>query len=117
MIAVRGVDAVVPFAADPRALAGWYRRVFACEPICESPGFVGLDLGRVSLFVQRSSEGHAPGLGGVRPHLTVPDCRAAYDELLRAGARSILPVSDAGEEWIAAVQDPEGNPIGLLSAK
>jgi hypothetical protein len=117
MIEVSDVGAIVVFSREPRRLAAWYRGAFAARPITESEGFVGLRLGRISLFVQQVSEGHAPGMGGVRPHLTVADCRAAYDALLKAGARSILPVTDVGGEWVAAVRDPEGNPLGLLSFK
>jgi len=117
MIRVAEVNAVVVFSKEPRALAAWYRKVFTCEPVVDSPGFVGLRMGRVSLFIQRVSEGHAPGMGGIRPHFTVPDCRKAFAELLEAGATEILPVTDAGGEWVAAVRDPEGNPVGLLSRR
>lgn len=116
-IAIRGIDAVVVFAADPRRLADWYGEVFAARRIVAHEGFYGLDCGGLTLFVQRVSEGHSPGLGGVRPHVTVDDCRAAFDGLLTAGAAPLLPVTDVGAEWVAAVTDPEGNPIGLLSRK
>lgn len=108
---------MVVFSDDPPALAAWYQRVFRCRPLSASRDFVGLRLGNFSLFIQRTSEGQAPGPGGIRPHLTVDDCTAAFVALVAAGARPLLPVTDVGEEWVAAVQDPEGNPIGLLSSK
>jgi predicted enzyme related to lactoylglutathione lyase len=117
MIEVRDIHAMVVFSDDPRRLADWYRKVFRARPLGESDEFCGLNLGGLSLFVQRRSEGHSPGLGGVRPHLTVDDCEKAVRALLKAGAEPLMPVQDAGEEWVAAVRDPEGNPIGLLSFK
>jgi len=56
-------------------------------------------------------------MGGVRPHFRVASCRGAFDALLAAGAGVILPVSDSGGEWVAAVRDPHGNPLGLLERK
>jgi hypothetical protein len=117
MVEVLGIQAVVVFSDEPRALAAWYRRAFRAATITDSDDFCGLSLGGLSLFVQRRSEGHAPGLGGTRPHFTVSDCERAHRALLAAGATELLPVRDAGEELVAAVRDPEGNPIGLLSLR
>lgn len=109
------IRAVVVFSESPRSLAQWYRRCFACSVINESDGFVGLNLGGFALFLQRSAEGHSPGVGGIRPHLTVSDCQAAFAQLKAAGARAVLPPTKLGRETVAAVLDPEGNPLGLLS--
>jgi predicted enzyme related to lactoylglutathione lyase len=114
MIQLGSVPAIVIFSADPSQLAAWYRGLFALEVLVEQEGFIGLRAGGVTLFVQKSSEGHRPGIGGVRPHFLVADCRGAHQALCQAGAREILPVVDTGGELVAAVQDPEGNPIGLL---
>ena len=115
MIHLQDVRAVVIFSDDPPVLAAWYRRVFALREIANSPDFIGLAAESVALFIQRTSEGHRPGVGGIRPHFTVEDCRGAYRELLDAGGRTLLPPTDIDGETVAAVQDPEGNPIGLLS--
>lgn len=111
------VRAVVVFADEPRALADWYLRAVDAKEVFSSPGFIGLSLGRATLFVQKTGEGHRPGMGGVRPHFTVPDCAEAFERLVTAGATPILHPADAGEELVAAVQDPAGNPLGLLAFK
>jgi predicted enzyme related to lactoylglutathione lyase len=118
MIKVRGIHAVVVFARDVRRLAEWYKSNFDCREMGKGgKNFVGLHLGKFSLFIQKESEGHAPGMGGIRPHFTVEDCEFAYRSLLAAGAKKILAVTDTTHELVAAVQDPEGNPIGLLQPK
>ncbi len=117
MIKLGNVCAVVVFSDEPRALADWYKRVFVLQEIVTLDHFIGLFAGAVTVFVQQTSEGHQPGIGGVRPHFTVTECRAAFDELLAAGAKKVLGVTDTGGEYVAAVADPEGNPIGLLQPK
>jgi len=44
----------------------------------------------------------------------VADCKDAHGQLCQAGEGEILPVTDVGGELVAAVRDPEGNPIGLM---
>lgn len=116
-IELGAVRAVVVFSDAPEQLASWYAEVFTLREVFRTTGFIGLAAGAVTIFVQKTGEGMKPGVGGIRPHFTVGDCRGAYLALLEAGARSLLPVSDAGGEWVAAVQDPDGNALGLLQPK
>jgi len=115
--ALGDVRAVVLFSDEPRQLADWYKKVFALREVVSQPHFIGLRAGGCTLFVQRTSEGHRPGVGGIRPHFTVGDCRAVHGAILAAGGRSLLDVTDTGGEWVAAAQDPHGNPVGLLQPK
>lgn len=117
MIKLGSVNAVVVFADQPRQLADWYKRVFALQEIVTHDHFIGLHAGSLTLFVQQTSEGHKPGMGGIRPHFTVADCRAAFDAAVAAGAGEVLGITDTGGEWVAAISDPEGNPLGLLQPK
>jgi predicted enzyme related to lactoylglutathione lyase len=117
MVTLKEILSVVVFSDSPRTLADWYKRAFAVREVVTSDNFIGLHAGSVTLFIQRTSEGHQPGIGGIRPHFTVDDCDRAYRQLLEVGAREVLKVTDTGDEWVAAVQDPEGNPIGLLSKR
>lgn len=114
MIKLDEVCAVVIFSDEPRRLAAWYAGVFDLKEIVTTDGFIGLFAGRVTLFIQRTSEGHRPGIGGIRPHFVVGDCKEAAAELLAAGAGQLLPVTNTGDELVAAVSDPDGNPLGLL---
>jgi predicted enzyme related to lactoylglutathione lyase len=118
-IEIGEVRAVVIFADRPRELADWYQRVFALSEFVATPGFIGLATAAgLAIFIQRTSEGHTPGVGGIRPHFTVADCDQALRTLREAGAgKVLLPVTDTGDEHVAAIQDPEGNPIGLLAFK
>lgn len=115
MIKIKDVRAVVIFSDDPARLAAWYRRLFTLREMVSTPDFIGLAAEGVALFIQRTSEGHRPGVGGIRPHFTVESCAVAYQQMVEAGARTLLPPTDVGGEMVAAVQDPDGNPIGLLS--
>ena len=117
MIKLGKIRAVVVFSDRPRELADWYKGVFALQEIVTLDHFIGLFAGAVTLFVQQTSEGHLPGIGGIRPHFTVDSCQDALAELLAAGASKVLGVTDTGGELVAAVSDPEGNPIGLLQPK
>lgn len=117
MIKLGDIRAVVVFSDRPRTLADWYKGVFDLEEIFTLDHFIGLFAGSVSLFVQQTSEGHQPGMGGARFHFTVDDCEAALGELMAAGAAEVLGVTDTGGEYVAAAADPEGNPIGLLQPK
>jgi predicted enzyme related to lactoylglutathione lyase len=116
-IKLGGVAAVVVFSDNPSRLAAWYREVFDVREVVNQGDFIGLYAGKLTLFIQRTSEGHRPGVGGVRPHFVVAACHAASDRLRQAGASELLPVTDTGGELVAAFQDPEGNPIGLLQPK
>ena len=116
-VALGPVRAVVVFSDRPRRLADWYVRAFEAKEFLGTGAFIGMSLGGVSLFVQKTSEGHAPGMGGVRPHFDVEDCAAAFARLVADGARAVLAPADSGQEIVAAVQDPDGNPIGLLQLK
>lgn len=117
MVRLGGIPAVVVFSDDPPRLAAWYREVFAVREVVNQGDFIGLHAGESTLFIQRTGEGHRPGRGGIRPHFVVADCRAAFAALRAAGADLVLPVTDTGGELVAAVQDPEGNPIGLIQPR
>ena len=114
MVKLGAVQAVVIFSDDPRRLADWYKRALAVREVVTSSDFIGLAGGAVTLFIQRTSEGHRPGMGGIRPHFSVDSCEQAFRQLLEAGAKEVLAVVNTGGEWVAAVADPDGNPLGLL---
>jgi len=118
MIEIQDVRAVVIFADRPRELADWYKRVFALSEFVGTESFIGLATASgLALFVQRTSEGHRPGTGGIRPHFTVCDCEAAFRALSRAALARCCSRSPTRGRARAAIQDPEGNPIGLLAPK
>lgn len=111
------VVAVVIFSDNPAQLATWYESVLTVKVVVRQPNFIGMQSGNTMLFIQQTSEGHAPGIGGIRPHFLVQNCHTAYQQLIEAGAAEILKVMDLGTEFVAAVKDPDGNPLGLLQMK
>lgn len=117
MITIHSVPAIVIFSDHPERLATWYQEVFSLQNFLRTNDFVGFATKNLSLFIQRSAEGQKPGVGGVRPHFCVDNVEKAYEELLKKGALSRLAPQEIDNEWIAAVDDPEGNPLGLLSYK
>ncbi len=116
-IELGAVRAVVVFSNDPAKLADWYKQVFALREFYRVDHFIGLAAAGLSVFIQRTSEGHRPGVGGVRPHFTVASCQRAHEAVLAAGGTSLLGVTDTGDEWVAAATDPDGNPLGFLQPK
>ena len=103
-----------------RAIA-FYNLVLGYEPIAvfNPPGFAFFKMGDTRLFL----DVNAPS-GLI--YLQVPDVRVSIDELRAQGVKVleephvIFPDPDGifdtpGNEWLAFVEDSEGNHVGLMS--
>ena len=99
----------------------FYNMVLGYEPMAvfSPPGFAFYKLGQTRLFLDIN----APS---ALIYLQVPDVRISIDELRAKGVKVldephiIFPDGDGvfdtpGNEWLAFVEDSEGNRLGLMS--
>jgi len=99
----------------------FYTRLLGAEPtaVFNPPGFCFFDLGGTRLLIE---------VGGPASliYLEVPDVRASIAELRELGFKVtnephiVFPdpngvFDDPGNEWLAFIEDSEGNPVGLMS--
>lgn len=90
-----------------------FRALLGTEPYADEPYYVGFRTGTHEIGLD--PHGHGKGMTGPVPYWTVPDIRATLARLLEAGAKPLQDVQDVGGgTLIAAVQDPDGNLVGLF---
>ena len=109
-------------AVDLERATAFYSELLGARPLArfEPPGLVFFDLGGVRLLLER-------GAPSALIYLEQPDLHAALSRLEAAGVKvSARPqlifshpdatLGPAGtEEWMAFIEDSEGNTIGLVS--
>lgn len=99
----------------------FYSRILQLEPIAvfESPGFAFFDLDGVRLFLDVNAPKSAV-------YLEVADVREEIERLRKLSIKIVnephvvFPDPDgifdrAGNEWLAFIEDSEGNLVGLMS--
>jgi catechol 2,3-dioxygenase-like lactoylglutathione lyase family enzyme len=123
MLSVRGIDAVMIYAADPAALARWYARTLgiAADRSAADGNFyadvVDSATGHVVHFgIYPSPDPPAPGRPTTMINYRVDDFDAALEELRRMEVRIVRQV-DEGYGRFAYVDDPEGNPVEIWAAR
>lgn len=109
-------------AVDLERATAFYSGLLGAEPLAsfEQSGLVFFDLGGVRLLLER---GAPPAL----LYLEQPDLHAAVSRLEGAGVKIVAPpqlifthpdatLGPAGtEEWMAFIEDSEGNTVALVS--
>jgi catechol 2,3-dioxygenase-like lactoylglutathione lyase family enzyme len=113
------IAAVVLDAADPPALAEFYRKVTGWELDAADEDFVSLrDEGAVRLAVQRVVGHHAPAWPDERARvhldLAVDDPAGAVAEMLALGATR-PEFQPGGDDWVV-LADPEGHVFCVAAA-
>ncbi|HET9865343.1 MAG TPA: VOC family protein, partial [Steroidobacteraceae bacterium] len=103
---------------DIKASESWYREVLGLPHLYTFGTLAFFDCGGTRLMLSQE--------GGARPesilYLRVPDIAAAYEGLKERGVNfthaphMIHRHADGTEEWMAFFQDPDGRPLGLMSA-
>lgn len=107
---------LVPVADVDRA-ADFYEHVLGLPLLFRYPGNAFFDADGVRLYLATPSE--ADFAGRVTLYFRVPDVTATLERLEAAGAtvreRPEIAHRDAAYDlWLAFVQDPDGNNIGLM---
>ncbi len=110
-----GLASAVHVVPDLEAAADWYEQALGLTPYFEETYYVGFRIGGQELGLVPHEEGMDTGAGGAVPYWIVADVEQAVDQLVQAGATSIMPVMDVGGgTFVATVADPYGNSIGLI---
>ena len=108
----KGIPLVVYPVKDVAKAQAFFREVLGVEPYLSSPFYVGFRIGDQEIGLDPN--GHAKGQTGPVAYIEVEDIRARVRELLAAGARERMPVTDVGGgRLIAWLEDADGNVIGL----
>jgi predicted enzyme related to lactoylglutathione lyase len=109
----QGMKTIIYPVRDLAAAKAVYSRLLGVEPTMDQAYYVGFDIG--DQHVGLDPHGHSKGLTGPLAYWHVDDIDGSVKALVDAGATELQAVKDVGGgRRIAAVQDPDGNVIGLL---
>lgn len=101
-------------APDLASAKAWYAQVLGQQPYFDEPFYVGFSVGGFELGLDPDMTGVTHGTGHVA-YWGVPDCAAEYRRLIGLGATPLQEPQDVGGGIvIAAVNDPFGNPFGII---
>lgn len=107
---------LVPVDDVDRA-ADFYAKVLGLPLLFRYPGNAFFDAEGVRIYLARPTDADFAGRATI--YFRVPDVTATLERLEAAGARvrerpEIVFSSDDYDLWLAFVQDPDGNNIGLM---
>ena len=107
---------LVPVSDVDRA-AEFYERVLQLRLLFKYPGNAFFDADGVRLYLAQPTEPDFDGRASI--YFRVDDVSATFERLEAAGAKvrsrpGIAHRDDAYDLWLAFVQDPDGNNIGLM---
>jgi catechol-2,3-dioxygenase len=110
-----GVEAVLIETTRLKELAEFYRNGFGfAEPDTLEADQVGFQIGEVYFGLEQVDEEVAASRR-MSLWFKVADARAVYERLLSLGATSKDIPESVDDEVVAAVYDPDGNALGLMS--
>ena len=111
---VQGVRTVLYRVNDMGKAKAWYTTVLGTPPYFDEPYYIGLKVGGYE-FGLIPEDGESSKGAGVIAYWGVENSRAAYDRLLKLGARKQHEVEDVGGGIVhASVYDPLGNIFGVI---
>lgn len=107
---------LVPVSDIDRA-ADFYGKVLGLPELFRFPGNAFFDADGIRIYLATPTEADFEGTASV--YFRVGDVGATFDRLVAAGAKSrerpnIVFGTDEYDLWLAFVQDPDGNNIGLM---
>jgi len=103
--------------SDVEKAADFYEHVLQVPLLFKYPGTAFFDADGVRLYLARPTE---PGFDGrASIYFRVDDVSATFERLAAAGAKvrsgpAIAHRDESYDLWLAFVQDPDGNNIGLM---
>jgi lactoylglutathione lyase len=115
MKSIIGLRTVLYFVPDISAAKKWYSDSFGIEPYFDEPYYVGYEIGGYELGLH-PIEKQQGGMSGVIAYWAVDNVHEMYHKLINDhGAKSNEEPTDVGGGIIiASVNDPWGNPIGII---
>ncbi len=124
-VTLRRIVSVTYWADDVVAAAAWYTELLGTGPSFTRPGpggtlgYAAFDIDeRTRLAVATRANaptGAAMEPGGAVAHWDVEDLDAVLERLTEMGAKEYIPLTPHGPVVSAAVVDPFGNVVGLIS--
>lgn len=105
---------------DFDAAVDWYGKTLGLEHLYTFGRLAFYDCGGVRLMISPPESGAEPGTPSLL-YFRVPDIRHAYDELTARGVvfsgapHLIHRHANGVEEWMAFFDDPDGNPLAIMS--
>ncbi|MBS2963514.1 hypothetical protein KGA66_10685 [Actinocrinis puniceicyclus] len=108
----KGIQTIIYPAEDMEKAKELFSTLLGADPIADAPYYVGFKVAGQDIgLVPKNSVKAA----GPLPYVHVDDIKASLAALLESGARTVDEVRDVGGgRLVASVQDPDGNPIGLV---
>lgn len=112
LLGLRTVIYKVPDLARAKA---WYSATFDIAPYFDEPFYVGFNVGGFELGLDPGVENQPLGAGGSVAYWGVSDLAETLAGLDSRGVTVRSPLQDVGGGiLVATVEDPFGNPIGLI---
>ncbi len=109
-----GLRTAIYPAEDLSKGKAWYTKVLGQDPYFDQPFYVGYNVGGYELGLVPAPATLRRG-DDATAYWGVLDCKAAYANLLKAGAKARSEPKDVGEGiLVATVTDPFGNTLGLI---
>lgn len=92
----------------------WYTKALGLNPYFDEPFYVGFDINGSELGLDADIPGPTTGNHTIS-YWSVDDVGKAAKKLIGLGAKQIQPKTNVGGEiFIAVVEDPYGNHVGLI---
>lgn len=124
-VTLRRIVSLTYWADDVAAATAWYTEMLGAGPVFTRPGPGGrpgyaafaIDADTRLAIASRATAppGAALEPGGAVGHWDVEDLDAVLERLLSMGAKEWIPLTPHGPVVSAAVLDPFGNVVGLIS--
>ncbi len=110
----QGLRTVIYHVDDLDKAKKWYSSVLGFEPYFDEPYYVGFRVGGYELGLDPDMRRVTKGSNEIA-YWGVADAEAAYEGMLKQGAREHSGVQEVGGGIrVGAVEDPFGNIIGII---
>lgn len=113
-------NSILLFSADPGKLADFYKGVVGADPVMESEGYRGFQVGSGFLTIGPHDHvrGTNPNPERILLNFETPDVKGEFDRIKGLGAAVIAApyqMNEASDGWIATFADPDGNYFQLMT--
>ncbi|MCY7349130.1 MAG: VOC family protein [Cytophagaceae bacterium] len=107
-----GLRTAIYAAPDLQQTKAWYTEALGLAPYFDEPFYVGFNVGGYELGLDPSLQ---PAGGTPVTYWGVADLQATWQYLIQLGALPRdEPQNVGGPVWVATVEDPFGNVLGLI---
>ena len=113
-------NSILVFSADPEKLADFYQRVFGADPVMDSGGYKGFQVGSgfITIGPHDQVRGTSPNPERILLNFETSDVKGEFARIKALGATVIAEpyqMDEASDGWIATFADPDGNYFQLMT--